>query len=643
MGSPEQAAAAPAGPTIAARRAAGSPPGRRLTAILGVAGGALVVALQLVAIEWQSVTTDEAYHLYAGFSALRYGTNAVNLEHPPLVKLLAGAPLAAEAEPYAPPARMADALVTAERLFDEPARLNRRVRSSRLVLLLTVALPLIAACFALGRRWADSPTGVLLALAVGLSMAALPYLSLALTDAAAALGFVLTLLAAERFLRRPGPASAVLLGLAWGLALSAKYSAVLLAPTVAGALALAPGIRGRRGVAARFAAAALTVGAAGAPVLAVGRAANPDYDSAVGRRTVEGYAHGASGLHVEDRLLSWAPRLLAIERISPGAAQWLAGMLSVRAQSSIAAYPSYAFGTVSSYGRWWYFPAVLAVKTPLVVLAAGIGAAVWSLGRRRPRSPPQGLENEGLRRRRSAVAVLTVGVYLAAAFGSSYNLGVRHLLPVLPLLYLPAAWLAARRRTGAIAFALLLAAEAIALTPRWMSATSTWWLGAADPLRFALSNADLEYHQNFRLLARDLDRRGIERVAVAYPALGARRLRAYLPGGVVADPSQLPGPGWHAVTVAIEQYVPAILSASPDQLRAFERLRGTALQWERYLRALRLWGQDHGHAGATFHLYFIPGAEDGALDRSERAQALSFSQSLSGASSAIARPPSEPQ
>jgi hypothetical protein len=435
-------------------------------------------------------------------------------------------------------------------------------------------------------------------------MAALPYLSLALTDAAVALGFVLTLLAAERFLRRPGPASAVLLGLAWGLALSAKYSAVLLAPTVAAALALAPGIRGRRGVAARFAAAALTVAATGAPVLAVGRAANLDYDSAVARRSLVGYARGASGLHVEDRLLSWEPRLLAIERISPGAAQWLAGMLSVAAQSSIGAYPSYAFGTVSSYGGWWYFPAVLAVKTPLVVLAAGIGAAMWSLGRRHPRSPPQGLENEGLRRRRNAVAVLTVGVYLAAAFGSSYNVGVRHLLPVLPLLYLPAAWLAARRSAGAIAFALLLAAEAIALTPRWMSATSTWWLGEDDPTRFALSAS--EYHQNFRLLARDLDRLGVERVTVAFPALGERRLEAYLPGGVVADRSRLPGPGWHAVTVPLEQLAPAILQSPPERIYRFGHVQRTAREWERYLRALRLWGEDHGYAGESFHLYRIP-------------------------------------
>jgi hypothetical protein len=617
MGSPEQAAAAPAGPTIAARRAAGSPPGRRLTAILAVAGGVLVVALQFVAIEWQSVTTDEAYHIYAGFSALRYGTNASDLEQPPLVNLLAAAPLAAEAEPYAPPARLADAVRTGERLFEPPELAHPRIRRARALMLVAIALPLIAACFALGRRWADTPTGVLLALAVGLSMATLPQLALANQDAAVALGFVLTLLAGERFLRRPGWTSAALLGAACGLALSTKFSGVLAAAVVAAAIALAPrsGRLGRE-LARRIAAGVIVLAVAGLVVLAAGRAANPDYDPAIGRRSLTAYARGTAGLHVEDRLRAWEPRLLALERVSPAAAQWLAGLLSVTVQSSIGSgIPSYAFGTITSHGRWWYFPSVLVIKTPLVILAASVAAGWLALRRRRARPPPPAVDDEHgerLRRRRRLLAALAAAVFLAAALGSSYNRGIRYLLPVLPLLYLPAAWAAARRRATAVGFAALLAVEAVALAPRWMSATSTWWLGGADPARFALSMGDLEYHQNFRLLARDLRRRGVERVTVAFPGLGEPRLRAYLPGAAVADPSQLPGPGWHAVTVPIEQYVPAILQASPDELHGYARLRTVAEQWEHYLRALRLWGQDHGYAGETFHLYRIPEAPSGS-------------------------------
>lgn len=205
-----------------------------------LAGAALVVALQLVAIRWQSMSADEPYHLLAGHNALRYGTNAVNLEHPPLVKLLAALPLASLDPPYAPPARVRTAPRLGERLFDSPERTRRLGDRARGTLLLTIGLPLIAACVLLGRSWADRRTGLLLGLAIGLAPATLPLLSLVLTDAAVALGFVLTLLAGGRFLRRPGWGAAAAMGAAWGLALAAKFSAVLLVVTVIAALALAP-------------------------------------------------------------------------------------------------------------------------------------------------------------------------------------------------------------------------------------------------------------------------------------------------------------------------------------------------------------------------------------------------------------------
>lgn len=58
-----------------------------MVVLWAAAAGAL--ALQVVAIDAQSLTGDGAYHLLAGHQALRYGQNTVNLEHPPLVKLVA--------------------------------------------------------------------------------------------------------------------------------------------------------------------------------------------------------------------------------------------------------------------------------------------------------------------------------------------------------------------------------------------------------------------------------------------------------------------------------------------------------------------------------------------------------------------------
>ncbi len=63
----------------------------------------VAIALQLWAISIQSMSGDGAYHLLAGHQALRYGQNSLNLEHPPLVKLMVSLPLLTEDQPLAPP------------------------------------------------------------------------------------------------------------------------------------------------------------------------------------------------------------------------------------------------------------------------------------------------------------------------------------------------------------------------------------------------------------------------------------------------------------------------------------------------------------------------------------------------------------
>jgi len=55
----------------------------------------IFVALGLGSVLQKSPTYDETVHLFAGYSYLRWGDYRVNPEHPPLVKMLAAAPLLA--------------------------------------------------------------------------------------------------------------------------------------------------------------------------------------------------------------------------------------------------------------------------------------------------------------------------------------------------------------------------------------------------------------------------------------------------------------------------------------------------------------------------------------------------------------------
>lgn len=598
---------------------------RRLRGVsIGTAGAALalaaVAALQVAAIHRQSLTYDAPYHLLAGYQALVRGENLLNYEHPPLVKMVAAAPLLLESDP-GPAGRarplvamtaVTDAYARSQFVFADPERAHRIRLRSRYALLLTVVVPLLAACRALGRKLAGPRTGLVLALAVGLASATLPHLATVQTDAALALGVVLTLLAAFGYLKRPDWPRAVVLGAALGLALAVKLSGLLLLPTAAAAVALVP--RPGPRLARRLLHLALALTVAFGLLEATYTLANRRYDPEHGRITIGYYTSDRATLHVADRLERWHRPLLAVERASPGLAQYLTGLLGVQAQNALGTYNTYAFGRVTHHGRWWYFPAVFLLKTPLPLLLA-LGAALLSLlsslGRRRPDPPTEApaITTPALppliRRRALALTVLTALVYTTAALTSTYNLGLRHLLPLLPLLWLPAAAFAARTRLRATLLVTALALESIALTPLWMSATNTWWLGRHNPSRLALGDTNLEYHQNFLALADALAERGIERVGVAMPAVTAAELDCYLPAARPVAPGDPLPPGWYALSVTVEQAAPALLAADPDDLFRPQAFQPAARAWSDLAARLRA-GEDHGTAAATFHLYRLP-------------------------------------
>ncbi len=599
--------------------------GRRLALRPGVvvvvlwAAAAVALALQVVAIGAHSLTGDGAYHLLAGHQAQRYGQNTVNLEHPPLVKLVAAIPAWLEATPLTPPVRPPGVLQVAERMHRQADLVRRATIGGRVLVLVVFDLPFLVACWWLGRRLGPPLAGPVLALMVALSFSVLANLTILQTDTAAALVFVLTILCGLRLIERPTVANAAILGAVWGFGLSVKFSAVLLGPTIVAALliALVPvggdpwPSRLRRGLGH-----GLVMGVVALAVLHVTYlAANRHYDPEVGRAVIEAHCENRSTLIVEDRLEPLEGALLRLERFDPYLAQWVTGLVGMRAQNAIGVYPSYAFGRVSSAGRWWYHPVVLLIKTPLAVMAAAIVLLAGWLRRRsregveplpdRHRPSLDGPHGWRARLRAWAPWILiwtTAGVYLGMAMLSNYNLGYRHLIPIVPLLYLPIARGVARRGWAAALLVGVLAAESLALTPFWMSATNTWWLGAHNPTRFVLSAGNLEYRQNFVQLARESERRGLDHLNVVYLVLSPDIVRAYLPDAHTVVAGEDLKPGWYAVNVMAEQYVPALLRDDIDYLYDQDGLRAYAQRWAPTLEHIQQ-GEAHGYIAGTFHLY----------------------------------------
>jgi hypothetical protein len=87
---------------------------------------------------------------------------------------------------------------------------------------------------------------------------------------------------------------------------------------------------------------------------------------------------------------------------------------------------AFLLGTSAMSGRWYYFPVAIAVKTPLATLAAlAISVVYWAV--RRVPFP----------RCWDCLALLLLPiVYVATAMTSDLNLGIRHVLPVYPFLFI---------------------------------------------------------------------------------------------------------------------------------------------------------------------------------------------------------------
>ncbi len=90
--------------------------------------------------------------------------------------------------------------------------------------------------------------------------------------------------------------------------------------------------------------------------------------------------------------------------------------------------PGFLWGQFSNEGFWNYFPVAFAVKTPLFVLGM-VGISAVLLLKNRPTRP------------QTLFLLLPPLLYLLLSMQSALNIGYRHLLPILPFLYLTVAGL----------------------------------------------------------------------------------------------------------------------------------------------------------------------------------------------------------
>ncbi|MGE5412613.1 MAG: ArnT family glycosyltransferase, partial [Syntrophomonadaceae bacterium] len=485
---------------------------RRAASVAAALG---LIALALLAVRGHArrdaLSADEPIHILSGYLEVSGRTAIVNIEHPPLMKALAGLGLRALPIPP-PPAR----IPMGQRftpfghafLFENRVSPDAIAAAARVPFLFVYTALLLLVFFAARARFGDGAAVFALALCA-LDPNLVAHAGVVHTDLGAALAFLATVLAWDRAWRAPSAARVIGAGVVLGLALATKFSCVYLVPTLL--LQALLGCRGqeRPGRAALRSAArwAGALAVALAVLLAVYACVTTRMDRAEQKQVIHEMVAGRG-----------APQLsAAIERLadfSPPLAHYVGGLAAVARQNAVGGGPNYLLGRVSVEGfPLYFFVAYLAKSSVAFLLVTALLLAALVVGGPDARSD-------------AALFLLPAGVLFLASIGTTYNIGIRHLLPVYPLLAMAAAGLFRRvsRAAGPLARPALLAlaalpfvaaGELLRIHPHELSYFNPF-VGGPEKGRAILSDSNVDWGLDLVRLGDELRRRGVADPTVVY-------------------------------------------------------------------------------------------------------------------------------
>lgn len=584
--------------------------GRAASVLLEATLLALLLAFSAAAVRLHqrddSPTFDEAVHLFSGAEALEDGSGWLNPEHPPLLKL-AGA-LALRPLRLATPCRVMPCTASPFNgylrwLYANSAPAHRIVAEGRrpfpwILLLLAVVLHLGV------RRLAGPAAGLLAAGVVALDPGFVAHAAYVHTDVGAAFAFLLVVLLAVRAASGTTLVRWLLLGVAFGLALVTKFSAVLLLPVVAVAPFLALVSTGRlrpggpppwRVTRDRVLGALVALAVAAGVVYAVKAFVLRRMPAEAVEASVRSYLESreARPAEVEAHVL--------VARLSPPLGHWLGGLKGVLVLSERGRGANWFHGETSERAFPLYFPAAFLFKSTPSFLALLLVALAAGLARLRPRAPALPP--------RTAIAVLlpllVAAGYFASSMRSSFNIGARHLLPVWALLAFSAAVvvgrsLAARPRVLAGVALVLVAGTGLSLVPSRNAPIAYFNLLAGGPEggRRWFSDSNVDWGQDLYRLHLLLAERGWEETTTVV-AYGGVATNYYSRSCRLLDPAVPFGPGRYAVSHMME-------TLGYPFTKGIEGEAG-ARQVEALVRALKERGRRIAFVGGSITVWELPG------------------------------------
>ncbi len=490
-----------------------------------------------------SHTTDEPAHLAAGIEWIENGTYTYEDQHPPLARVAGALGAHLIGSRWSRNKSMYD---EGYHILGQNKRYNQVLFFSRLCMLPFFWIGCAAVWF-WGLRIGGTNTAQLSVLLFTTTPPILAHAGLVTTDMALTSFVTATLVASLYWVSQPDWRRSLVLGTVLGLALLSKFSALVFLPGAWLLMCIAWLWRVRRGIRS----------IAGAIKARIGR--------------------GAVTAMVT-LLIIWAGYRFDIGRVDylkarMPAPAFFTGLQSVYLHNG-EGHLAYLLGTLNHSGFWYYYPVVVAVKTPLATLILVV-FSVWFAVRHRK------LQAIATPVASIATPVALILTLLGVGFFSHINIGVRHILPIYAAFALCGGvalsyMLGSKQRWLTGAAIVLLSWQVltgILVHPDYLAYTNE--LAGSHPERI-LADSDLDWDQGMRGLALRLEELNVQNFTFKANSSGYLIANGHwLPAYELMPDGDQPRPGWNAVCITGWK-----LSGQPrwaDRIEPTERIRRSIL------------------------------------------------------------------
>jgi 4-amino-4-deoxy-L-arabinose transferase-like glycosyltransferase len=452
----------------------------------------------------ESQTHDEAVHLTSGYSYWKTGDFRLSPEHPPLSKLLASLPLLLLNPDFAPlPEQWQRAdpwPISRDFLYSNRINADRILLAGRAMVML-MYLALAAALAWWVARMAGHAASLAALILFAFEPTVLAHSRYVTTDIPVTLFIWLAWMGWYAYLERGTNWLLVGTGVLTGLAFATKYNALFLPLAFALTWSRASldgcalsGLHSLRSSKPQWWKIPILVGVALLVALST-------------------YGFNAQSVAEDPTLISQLQNRTPTDDLAQSAMYlrvpgyyFLRG-IHMLIRHELGGHSNYFIGEITSRGTWLYFPVAFLIKSSMAwlsILFLAVTIAVLAKMKRPLR-----------------MLAVPAGVYFGFTMMSSFNIGVRHLLPIYPFLCAFAGivvfetsrkvWVKA---VGSVLIVLFLA-ESVTAYPHYLSFFNAAAGGPDNGHRY-LSDSNLDWGQDLKRLKQYLETRGIGQICLSY-------------------------------------------------------------------------------------------------------------------------------